>query len=246
MRVSCNEERMVVISDLHIGNPYSRARRLLKSFLAYVEEEGYSLCINGDGVDIAQTSFQRIATELPELLDALRRIAKRNSSVYYVVGNHDMSMDHFLDDWGLMTVVPFLNVNSGDSRIRIEHGHLYDPFFVKYPWLYEFATHLGGQLLKISPDFYRVWVKFEGHKNRMLAKLQGGDKSSLANEDPAFTAAARELLERGFDSVIFGHTHVPGVLAVGEGKSYVNAGSWLRNGNYVLIEQGEVQLREWN
>ena len=34
MRVSCNEERMVVISDLHIGNPYSRARRLLKSFLA--------------------------------------------------------------------------------------------------------------------------------------------------------------------------------------------------------------------
>ena len=75
MRVSCNEERMVVISDLHIGNPYSRARRLLKSFLAYVEEEGYSLCINGDGVDIAQTSFQRIATELHELLDALRRLA---------------------------------------------------------------------------------------------------------------------------------------------------------------------------
>jgi UDP-2,3-diacylglucosamine pyrophosphatase LpxH len=246
MRVSCNEERMVVISDLHIGNPYSRARRLLKSFLAYVEEEGYSLCINGDGVDIAQTSFQRIATELPELLDALRRIAKRNSSVYYVVGNHDMSMDHFLDDWGLMTVVPFLNVHSGDSRIRIEHGHLYDPFFVKYPRLYEFATHLGGQLLKISPDFYRLWVKFEGHKNRMLAKLQGGDKSSLANEDPAFTAAARELLERGFDSVIFGHTHVPGVLQIGEDKSYVNAGSWLRNGNYVMIEQGQVQLREWN
>ena len=163
-----------------------------------------------------------------------------------MVGNHDMSMDHFLDDWGLMTVVPFLNVHSGDSRIRIEHGHLYDPFFVKYPRLYEFATHLGGQLLKISPDFYRLWVKFEGHKNRMLAKLQGGDKSSLANEDPAFTAAARELLERGFDSVIFGHTHVPGVLQIGEDKSYVNAGSWLRNGNYVMIEQGQVQLREWN
>ena len=39
---------------------------------------------------------------------------------------------------------------------------------------------------------------------------------------------------------------IKGVLQIGEDKSYVNAGSWLRNGNYVMIEQGQVQLREWN
>ena len=46
--------------------------------------------------------------------------------------------------------------------------------------------------------------------------------------------------------MIFGHTHVPGVLEIAEDKTYINAGSWLRNGNYVMIEQGQVQLLEWN
>ncbi len=245
MKVNYTEERMVVISDLHIGNPSSRATQLLKSFLTHVEEQGYSLCINGDGIDIAQTSFQRIAAELPELLNALRRIARRNSSVYYVVGNHDMAMDHFLDDWGLMTVVPFLNLSSGESRIRIEHGHLYDPFLMKYPRTYEFATYVGGQILKITPNSYRLWMQFEGMKNRLLAKMQAGDENILPNEDPAFSAAARELLNRGFDAVIFGHTHVPGVLQVSVDKTYVNGGSWLQRGNFVLIDGGEVHLRQW-
>jgi UDP-2,3-diacylglucosamine pyrophosphatase LpxH len=244
VRVDYVEQRLLVVSDLHIGNPFSQARRLLQTFFRFVEDSGFSLCINGDGLDIAQTSFARLANELPEVLDGLRRIARRNGSVYYVVGNHDIHLNHFLADWGVVTVLPFLNLRSGDSRIRIEHGHLYDPFFVNHPRAYELATELAGGLLRVSPSLYNAWIWYETVRNRLLAKVSRGG-SILANEHPAFTEAARDLLRRGFDAVVFGHTHVPGALQVDGAKIYCNAGSWMVKGNYVMIENGEVGLRRW-
>lgn len=244
MRVNFVERRLLVVSDLHIGNPFSQARRLLHSFLRHVEDGGFSLCINGDGVDIAQTSFARIAVDLPEVLDSLRRIAQRNGAVYYVVGNHDVQLNHFLADWGAITVVPFLNIRSGDRRIRIEHGHLYDPFFVNHPELYEFATHAAGYVLTVSPQLYRAWTLYERVRNRILARVRCGE-AALKDEHPAFTDAARELLQRGFDAVVFGHTHVPGAIQLPGGKLYCNAGAWMARGNYVAIDEGAVELCRW-
>lgn len=244
MRVDYIESRLLVVSDLHIGNPFSQARRLLHTFFRFVEDSGFALCINGDGLDIAQTSFTRMASELPEILDGLRRIARRNGSVYYVVGNHDIQLTHFLADWGVVTVLPFLNLRSGENRIRIEHGHLYDPFFVNHPELYQLATSFAGTLLHVSPNLYKAWIGYETLRNRLHARFRQGD-GVLADEHPAFSEAARVLLRRGFDAVVFGHTHVPGLLTIGSNKTYCNAGSWMTRGNYVAIEDGNVELRQW-
>lgn len=244
MRVNHSERRLLVVSDLHIGNPFSQARRLLHAFFRFVEDSGYSLCINGDGIDIAHASFAHLAVDLPEVIDGLRRIARRNGAIYYVVGNHDLQLSHFLDDWGAVTVVPFLNLRSGNRRIRIEHGHLYDPFFVNHPALYEAATNAAGYLLRLDPRIYKSWIWYERMRNRVLTRL-GGDDHVLKGEHPAFTVAARELLRRGFDAVVFGHTHVPGSIALGDGQVYCNSGSWMVRGNYVAIEDGEVALHRW-
>jgi UDP-2,3-diacylglucosamine pyrophosphatase LpxH len=87
-------------------------------------------------------------------------------------------------------------------------------------------------------------MAYERARNRLLARL-GGDGAILRDEHPAFTGAARELLRRGFDAVVFGHTHVPGSLALDGGKVYCNPGSWMSRGNYVAIENGAVELRRW-
>ena len=55
-------------------------------------------------------------------------------------------------------MAPFLNRASGSARIRVEHGHLYDPFFAPYPNLYATATHLAGLALFLPADIYRVWT----------------------------------------------------------------------------------------
>jgi len=241
MITSARSEKMVVVSDLHLGNPFSQARKQVIPFLKQISERGYDVCINGDGLEIAQASFNKIAFEVPELLRALGDIRKRGREVYYVTGNHDIALEHFLEDWGAMKVSPFLNLRSGDSRIRIEHGHVYDPFFVKNPTLYEALTHIAGYFLKIQPQVYHLWISFEKWRSRVRFRRTG-----IRGEHPAFCEAAEELCRRGFDSVVFGHTHHPGEVCLTSGGKYFNSGSWMLSTHYVLIESGQVSLREWH
>ncbi|RLA89658.1 MAG: hypothetical protein DRG20_04385, partial [Deltaproteobacteria bacterium] len=65
-------------------------------------------------------------------------------------------------------------------------------------------------------------------------------------EDRNYIAAAMEILERGFDVVVFGHTHKFGIQDMGENKKYANAGSWAEETvHYLKIDNGEISLLEW-
>lgn len=241
MITSIKATQLVVISDLHLGNPFSDAKKQVIPFLKWAAAKGYDICINGDGLEIAQSSFNKIAFDVPELFRTLGDIRRKGREIYYITGNHDIALEHFLEDWGMMKVSPFLNVQSGESRIRIEHGHIYDPFFVKYPRLYEFLTHSAGYLLKIHPQLYKLWISFE----KMCSKFRAR-KTGIIGEHPNFREAAEELSRRGFDAIVFGHTHHPGVKDLKGGSRYLNPGSWMLSTHYVLIENGSVNLKEWS
>lgn len=155
-----------------------------------------------------------------------------------------MALEHFLEDWGGLKVCPFLNLSSGSKRIRIEHGHLYDPFFVRYPRLYEVATWFGGLFLKLHPSLYKIWIHFERFRGRL--RVRRAKNKDILGEPPAFTQAARELSRRGFDAVVFGHTHHAGHVKLSEGADYYNSGSWLLKDNFIQIIDGEITLSEWS
>lgn len=244
MIIDATESRLLVISDLHIGNPCRRGGQALLDFLDVVAQEGYSLVINGDVFDVAQSSFQKIACDVPSVLAAMRRIRKAGGNVYYVIGNHDIVLEHVLQDWDFAILSPFLNVVSGDKRIRIEHGHLYDPFFVQFPRAYEFATHLAGGILSVLPQAFEWWKAFENWAYADRRSEPGHEQLAGASAD--FPKAAREILSRGFDAVVFGHTHHPGVLDLPPHGTYFNSGSWLFAPHYVDINQGTVTLRKWD
>ena len=237
------EDRLIIISDLHLGNPACFSKRKIVEFLAYAADNDYNLCINGDGFDIAQTSFVRLAQEVPEVFKQFRRFEKKNLKVYYVIGNHDMVLEHFFEDWYLFTLAPFLNVTSGDLRVRIEHGHLYDSFFIKMPELYEFVTHIAGFFLNMTPWWYKFWMGFEkmlGYLRQRKIRVQ--NIVGIVGEAPSISEAARRILERGFDAVVFGHTHHAGEVDINNLK-YFNTGSWLIHTLYVEIIDGAISLK---
>jgi UDP-2,3-diacylglucosamine pyrophosphatase LpxH len=240
MLTNVQTERLVVISDLHFGNPFSETTHLALKFMKWAAANNYDIVINGDGLEMAQASKKKIMQDMPEVFRTIKEIRKKKRTIYYVVGNHDMSLENFLEDWGYFKVCPFLNISSLKTRIRVEHGHLYDPFYVKYPRLYEKLTHLGGLLLFISPRFYKTWINFEKWRARLRAK-----KTGILGEPPEFAEAAQEISRRGFDYVVFGHTHHPGVVNLDEKKQYLNPGSWLLSCHYVEINQGKVELKNW-
>jgi UDP-2,3-diacylglucosamine pyrophosphatase LpxH len=245
MITNIRDDKLIVISDLHLGNPFCFSKRKIIEFLEYINNNGYNLCINGDGFDLAQTSIIKLAKEVPEVFNQFRRFKKKNLKVYYIIGNHDLVLEHFFEDWDLFTLTPFLNVISNDIRVRIEHGHLYDRFFLTKPDLYEFCTHFAGFFLNISPQLYRVWILFErvlGYLRRIKTKKY--NIIGILGEPPSISEAAFMILERGFDAVVFGHTHHPGKVEVGDQK-YFNTGSWLMHTNYIEILNGSITLKSY-
>jgi UDP-2,3-diacylglucosamine pyrophosphatase LpxH len=243
MITEITSKKLVVISDLHLGNPFSKAKNQTVEFLHWAAKNKYDIVINGDGFEIAQVSFTKIARDVPEVFHAIKAVTARGCNIYYIIGNHDIVLENFLNDWGGFKMAPFLNVWSNQSRIRIEHGHLYDAFFVKNPELYEFMTWAAGLLLNFYPRLYKLWIKFEKLQSRFLWKK---DPKSIPGEHPNFIAAARELAQRGFDIVIFGHTHHPGVVDLGQNRKYINSGSWLMGTPYIEINDGQVQLKRFS
>ncbi len=245
MQTATTEERMFVVSDLHLGNPGSTARPRLVSFLAHALRQRASLCINGDGFDLAQTSFPRLASDALPVMAGLRRLLDADLRVYYVVGNHDMVLEHFLSDFVFSQISPFLNVRSGDHRIRVEHGHIYDPWFSRAPASYQFATRLAGYLLVAVPDIYRVWDRVGTAVDRRSHRRGTREPTEGSATRTRYHRAANDLLLRGFDTVIFGHTHTAETLHMPSG-TYINAGNWLQGSTYVDINSGAATLCAWH
>jgi UDP-2,3-diacylglucosamine pyrophosphatase LpxH len=252
VNIEAAEERLVVVSDLHLGNPASSARTRLVAFLDHIRDTGASVCINGDGFDMLQTSFSRLAADAIPVLNRLKALQADGRNIYYVVGNHDIVLEHFLEEWSLCRLSPFLNLRSGDRRIRIEHGHLYDPFFARSPTLYGIATHLARYALFAVPDIYELWAKAQRrlqdarHRRADLAGTAGDDNHRpISFVGSPYHEAASMILRRGFDAVVFGHTHLAEMVTLPEGL-YVNSGNWLSDTTYVEITNGELVVRTWD
>ncbi len=240
------EEHLCIISDIHLGNPSFVQGKNLDSFLKYLSEKNLSLCINGDGIDLLQLSVPKLALDIHSILKGLQEFfARGGKKIYYVIGNHDIYMEAFLEDSGIFDVVPFIDVLSGDRRIHIEHGHLHDNLFINFPILYIQIAKFFGLWVKILPSLFHLFFKIEDFfswlKNR---KILGAPYPPL--DDPVFIRAAKEILERGFDIVIFGHTHHFCLQELWNNKKYANAGSWAdKTVHYLTIDHGEINLMEW-
>jgi UDP-2,3-diacylglucosamine pyrophosphatase LpxH len=237
--LDAEEERLLVVSDLHLGSPASTAERRLVGFLEHAAEVGASVCINGDGFDLLQSSFSRLVRASLPVLSKLRRVQECGRNVYYVVGNHDLVLEHFLQHVVVFQMAPFLNVRSGGRRIRVEHGHIYDPFYSRFPRVYGVAGRAFGMTMLVHKDFYKVWSSMADAVDRSRRR-RAGDVLELSPQH----RAAEMLLERGFDAVVFGHTHHQEVVELPSG-TYINAGTWMHGGSYVDIKGGDVTLRTW-
>ena len=231
-----HEERMLVVSDLHLGNPVSTARSRLMDFLHEARVGGWSICINGDGFDLLQSRRRRLASDATAVIGALKHHMDAGLSAYYVVGNHDIQLEHFLENLIFTSIAPFLNVHSADARIRVEHGHLYDPWYSRSPSGYAALTRVAGLGRAAVGDVYSRFSRWQ-------ASGRGRSATGSRTARP-YLEGAEIVLERGFDAVIFGHTHHSDDATVRGGR-VVNSGNWMHDSTFVRIDHGEVTLARW-
>lgn len=239
------EEHLCIISDLHLGNPIFFRNNSLKNFLRYLSRNGISLCINGDGLDLLQFSPGKFVKDIKSTFKSLKEfILNGRNEIYYILGNHDLFMKNILEETGIFAVAPSLEVRSGDKRIYIEHGHFHDYLFQNYQKIYIKTARFLGKILKTCPELFHAYFKIESFVDWFLAGLKNRRFQKL--DKPKYLEAAREILARGFDIVVFGHSHRHGLHVLEDGKIFANAGAWTsRRSHFLEIFRGAITLKEW-
>ena len=241
------EDHLCVISDLHLGNPAFMRTDYLRSFLKYLSRNGVSLCINGDFIDLLQSSAPKLVRDLQAAIKSLKYyLSHCGNKIYFVRGNHDIHLEAYLAELGIFSVIPCLEVISGNRRIHIEHGHIYDRRFSHFPRLYLHLTWVLGKLLKLSPKFFQLYFKIEWYLQELINKKIKGCKNALLDA-PGNLSAALKFFTRGFDIVILGHTHRHGLHFMEGDKILANAGAWTSEKiHYLEVQQGLIRLNEWS
>ena len=244
-------------------------------FLDEVRREASTLVILGDALDFEQAwYFSRIMRAHKEVITKLSQLAEE-IRVVYVFGNHDPDILLFKDilKWELCTKVvidkhilavhgyefdPYVADNMEESNFWARTMMLYERLFktwIRLPlrdnytfsnrachyaflWIVR-ATRLVRWLgPKISrPEMGSAWENWVHLWTRgVLGDPMGITRPALASlEDHPV-----------YDTVICGHSHLPGIVVNDAGKRYINLGSWsFGNSQFGIWDGVDFQLRDW-
>lgn len=201
---------ILIVSDIHLGTPVSRSRRLL-AFLK--ESTCNTLILNGDIFD--DLNFNRLSQDDWALFDYLRELtATGRPHVVWIAGNHDVSPGVLSRVIGIRVLNEYVFKWNGKRCLAI-HGHQFDRFLYNNPVIGTVASwvYLFIQLIDSRQQRFSRWVKKMSKSWLRLAK-EVAKGSSLYGK----------LLKRA-DYVFCGHTHREDHTNE-YGPEYWNSGCW--------------------
>jgi UDP-2,3-diacylglucosamine pyrophosphatase LpxH len=243
--------RSVILSDVHLGTPHSKAEEATH-FLKHVRCE--RLILNGDIIDgwrlrrdgrwtAAHTRFVRRVLTL---------VQKRETEVIYLRGNHDDFVGRLLPlQLGLIRMEEDITLETPAGRYLVLHGDVFDGVIKNMVFL----AHLGDAgyalLLRLN-RVYNAWRRLRGKEYFSLSKaIKARVKqatSFIGKFEEQVAALARS---RGCAGVICGHIHTPADKRIG-GVHYLNSGDWVEtlsaivehhDGRFELIHYADFILR---
>jgi UDP-2,3-diacylglucosamine hydrolase len=231
-----------VISDVHLGHAPEAVERALLDFLRALPGRAGSLLINGDLFEfwfewrtVVPRSGVRVLAALMDLRDA-------GIPMTMIAGNHDCWGGDILRDAGIEFQLGAWEGSLGGWRARVEHG---DGLRAKEDRGYRALRRVLRNPLAIRayrllhPDFATRLAMGSSQTSR---DYQPRDEGRGLKEVAAATLEARSDLEL----LVYGHSHVAGLVRLGRGQVYANAGSWLDAPTYLVVTPERVALREWH
>ena len=121
-------DKIVVFSDLHIGNRGRQDDFLhnADSFMYLLEhhylKNHYKLVLNGDIEELQRFSLKKITSEWPELYQLFNQF-EQTKSLYKIIGNHDLELQFTKSACLKTPVLKGLRLNYHNHKIIIFHGH---------------------------------------------------------------------------------------------------------------------------
>ncbi len=238
--------RAIFLSDIHLGSRGCQAELLLDFLKHHTCERLYLV---GDIVD-----GWRLKSSLywPQShTDAVRRVltlAKRNTQVIYVTGNHDEFLRKYSDlsIGNIRLVDEAEHVTADGRRLLVIHGDQYDVISRYHRWL-AFLGDAGYTLLLRVNQWFNVLRRHLGYGYWSLSAWVKHKVKEAVNAMSQFeVAVAHDCRRRGFDGVVCGHIHRALIEDI-EDIRYHNCGDWVESCTALAEDRsGRLRLIDWS
>ncbi|RMD89432.1 MAG: UDP-2,3-diacylglucosamine diphosphatase [Calditrichaeota bacterium] len=235
-------QNIYFISDAHLGSEAKDKElakiELLLNFLDFVRQQADILYIVGDLFDFWFEYRHAIPKTSLKILAKLFQLVEKGVQVRYFAGNHDLWLGNFLQqELGIKIYHEPLDVIHNGLKFYIAHGD----GLAKGDRGYRFLKRIFKNRLNIflyrwlHPDVGVPLAKFFSNRSRTKGE-------NPFDED--YWNLATSLLGKGYDVVIFGHTHKPLFKRI-DGRYYINLGDWIENFTYLHLKHTTLQLYRW-
>lgn len=235
--------KSIFISDVHLGTRASQAEKLCK-FLK--ENTCENLYLVGDIID--GWRLQRKWYFPQEHANVIRRIftaSKRDTNVYYILGNHDEVLRKYLKyniELGNVKILNEIVHEINGKKYLVIHGDFFDPVMNHAKWL----MHIGDIAYNLL-----IWLNLQLNWFRKRLGLRPWSLSkflkSKTKEAVNFIGNYEEQLseyckKKEYDGIICGHIHTPADKIIND-IHYLNTGDWVENSTAILEHyDGKIEL----
>lgn len=234
----CIFVRAAIVSDVHIGHIDDPHQHYFVHWLDELEAD--HLYLLGDIFHWWWGFRGVVLAEFVPVLAALHRVRRRGIPMTYVPGNHDfVPGPFFVDALGVSVTSRVESVWAG-RRFLLVHGDEPDR---------SLGYRLTRRLLRGRAFSAMMGVAGPLGAQRIGNALAGGSRSMGRDRpSPRLLEAqrmwAQSRIDDGFDVVVMGHSHAPGVHAL-RGGTMINVGDFVRHFTWLEVNDG-FELRRFD
>ena len=235
-----------IVSDTHLGAVPVATERAFIQFLRKIAPDARSLLINGDLFDFWFEWGDVIPSRHYRVLAAIADLVDAGIPVTMVGGNHDAWGGRFLsEDVGIAHHNGVIRMEYAGKPALVAHGDGLGKGDVKYRML--------KAVLRSKPAVWGFRALHPEIGMRIAAGVSSTDEKrhhdhSSDTRSDFLKDWAREQFaaDATLGWVVCGHSHVPMLLEVAPGQTYINSGDWVKHRTYVTIDDsGDARLLEW-
>lgn len=230
---------VLIVADAHLpldGRP--GAEEQLRSFsemLRHYDSKLQSLVLLGDLFDFWYEWKHVVPRRAFPLLHQLRSIVEAGTPVHYFAGNHDFLLGSFLrDEVGLSIHMDEWVTELDGRKYWFHHGDGLARSDVNYRRMKRvfrsrWAQRLFGGL--VHPDLALGLGRTTSDSGRKKHDRRGG---RIWPPESEYFDAAQRMIDRGYDVVVIGHTHIASDVELKNGFFH-NPGAWGDDRSYSVI-----------
>ncbi|NAW52161.1 UDP-2,3-diacylglucosamine diphosphatase [Elizabethkingia argentiflava] len=251
MKIELQEGKKIYFaSDQHFGAPNPKESRIREAkfvrWLDDIKKEAQVIFLMGDLFDfwhewryVVPKGYIRVLGKIAELKDS-------GIEFYFFVGNHDLWMkSYFEEELGVPVYFFKQHYEIAGQNFLLAHGDGLGPGDLGYKRMKRLFTNpLAQWLFKwLHPDIAMRIALYFSQKNKMISGEK--NKEYLGEENEFLILYAKEKIKtEKIDYFIFGHRHLPMILALNGGSSqYVNLGDWIDYFSYGIFDGHNFELK---